>query len=146
MSVLRNQAQRVWEESLLLPPRDYAVDYLSRKVFLLELVTLFIPPLSKYRTKFWLYRVRYWGKRLTGEERMNCFSLLAKKNELYGNTQLYKMGTFGILFRSGDKVERVKNLEKGVHNDLVLTESKRDSLMDLFNYAILSVLVIRKEL
>ena len=95
---------------------------------------------------WWLSMICYWATRLTREETDGCLDILVKKNALYGCTQLYTMGSFGILIRSLDKVRRIQNIDGGATSDFLASEGRQDSVMDLFNYSLLAVLVLRREL
>jgi len=93
--------------------------------------------------RFWLKAVRLYLPYVHSE---NAVNLLVNKNRLYGNRQLYLMGTLGILIRSIDKIERIANIQRSVQIgekvSLLLDEPMSDSYKDLFNYAILAVLLI----
>ncbi len=93
--------------------------------------------------KFWLRCVKLLYLHVNVQESID---LMVEKNRMYGSKQLYLMNTLGILIRSIDKIERIKNIDKGVKSDLLLKESRKDNLTDLFNYAILAVLVIDRKL
>lgn len=112
-----------------------------------EALSLPFPKITRrLRERFWKRQVALWASVLTPSEQLACVSLMCEKNKIYGNRQIYVMGTLGILIRSIDKLERIKNIDAGAKSDLLAQESRFDSVMDLFNYSILAVLVIRKEL
>lgn len=70
-----------------------------------------------------------------------------KKNHDYGNSfeqSLDEEGLVGMRIRGGDKWIRFKNLSKG-KNPLVKDESIRDTLLDLANYCIMTVMWIDKQ-
>lgn len=70
-----------------------------------------------------------------------------KKNHDYGNSfeqSLDEEGLSGMRIRGGDKWLRFKNLSKG-ENPLVKDESIRDTLLDLANYCIMTVMWIDKQ-
>ena len=112
-----------------------------------EALSLPFPRLTKHlRERFWLRQVAFWATQLNVKQIHECVDLMCEKNKLYGNRQIYVMGTLGILIRSIDKLERIKNIDSGATSSLLDKESRHDSVMDLFNYSILAVLCIRKEL
>ena len=67
--------------------------------------------------------------------------LLIKKNKDYGDDNLRKFGRFGILVRVADKVERIKNLLE-TKTAAVVSESERDTWMDIAGYAIQALRLI----
>ena len=69
-----------------------------------------------------------------------AMALFTKKNADYGDS-FVTYGPVGVLVRIGDKIARLNNItERGVH--LVNTESLRDTLIDLHNYAAMTVMLI----
>ena len=69
-----------------------------------------------------------------------AFDLFSKKNADYGDA-FAKDGPVGVLVRLGDKVQRMKSIQKsGI--TLVQDESLRDTLVDLSNYAVLCVMLL----
>ena len=69
-----------------------------------------------------------------------AFELFCKKNQDYGDS-FAKYGTVGVIVRMGDKIQRLLSVtNKGV--TMVDTESLRDTLIDLHNYAAMSVMLI----
>lgn len=69
-----------------------------------------------------------------------------RKNHDYGNSfeqSLNEEGLAGMRIRGGDKWLRFKNLSKGT-NPLVKDESIRDTLLDLANYCIMTVMWMDK--
>ena len=67
-------------------------------------------------------------------------ALFQKKNSDYGDS-FATYGPVGVLVRMGDKISRLNSItQKGVH--LVNTESLRDTLVDLHNYAAMAVLLL----
>lgn len=69
-----------------------------------------------------------------------ALALFRKKNADYGDS-FATYGAVGVLVRIGDKISRLNNItERGVH--LVNTESLRDTLIDLHNYAAMAVMLI----
>lgn len=67
-------------------------------------------------------------------------TLFQKKNADYGDS-FATYGPVGVLVRMGDKISRLNSItSKGVN--LVNTESLRDTLIDLHNYAAMAVLLI----
>lgn len=68
-----------------------------------------------------------------------------KKNNDYGNSFKKSYDEFGIVsavVRMTDKMERLKALTTGVDN-LVKEESVEDTILDLANYAIMTVIELR---
>lgn len=104
--------------------------------------------LYKRRERWWLELVADWLEYLnysTDIDLEESVCLLVEKNRQYGSRQLYILDTLGIWLRSVDKVERIQTIDKGVTTKLLRDEPRLDSLKDLFNYAILAVLILRKE-
>lgn len=69
-----------------------------------------------------------------------------KKNHDYGNSfeqSLDEEGLAGMRIRGGDKWLRFKNLSKG-ENPLVKDETIKDTLLDLANYCIMTVMWMNK--
>lgn len=74
-------------------------------------------------------------------------ALYAQKNHDYGDSfhdTFLQEGFAMPRIRLSDKLNRFKTLSKGVHQN-VKTESLRDTLIDLANYAIMTVLEIDNE-
>lgn len=70
-----------------------------------------------------------------------------RKNHDYGNSfeqSLDEEGLAGMRIRGGDKWLRFKNLSKGV-TPLVKDESIRDTLLDLANYCIMTIMWLDKQ-
>jgi hypothetical protein len=66
--------------------------------------------------------------------------LFTKKNADYGDA-FANYGSVGVIIRLGDKIQRLVSVtNKGVN--LVNTESLRDTLIDLHNYAAMAVMLI----
>ena len=69
-----------------------------------------------------------------------AFELFCKKNQDYGDS-FATYGTVGVIVRMGDKIQRLLSVsEKGV--TMVNTESLRDTLIDLHNYAAMGVMLM----
>lgn len=101
----------------------------------------FVPFLAK---RFWTKVLCSWASRLSKEERIQAIETLVVKNKLYGSKPLRSMGSIGIFVRSMDKVERIINMEElGLDSE---DESRKDSELDLHNYAILALLLLDKKL
>ena len=69
-----------------------------------------------------------------------------KKNHDYGNSFDKSMDEFGIasaIIRMNDKLERLKTLSK--KESMVKDESVQDTLLDLANYAIMTVMYLKKQ-
>ena len=76
-----------------------------------------------------------------GEILQELSELYLKKNHDYGDSFKKSVGEFGIIasvVRMSDKMERVKQLVKS--KDQTVDESLRDTLIDLANYAIMTVM------
>jgi hypothetical protein len=74
------------------------------------------------------------------EESLNLFT---KKNTDYGDA-FATYGTVGVIVRMGDKIQRLVSVSnKGV--TLVDSESLRDTLIDLHNYAAMGVMLIDEQ-
>ena len=68
-----------------------------------------------------------------------CFETFKAKNENYGSSY-EDFGIIGLLIRMNDKLNRIISLENGEHDKV--NEKKEDTLMDLLNYCVISVIVI----
>jgi hypothetical protein len=71
--------------------------------------------------------------------------IYTKKNADYGNSfseQFNKYGLVSSLIRLEDKLRRLENLSK--HTRQVEDETITDTLLDLANYAIMTVMVLKK--
>ena len=69
-----------------------------------------------------------------------------KKNNDYGNSFDKSMDEFGMtsaIIRMNDKLERLKTLSK--KESMVKDESVQDTLLDLANYAIMTVMYLKKQ-
>jgi hypothetical protein len=72
-----------------------------------------------------------------------ALSLFTKKNTDYGDA-FATYGTVGVIVRMGDKIQRLISVtDKGVA--LVDSESLRDTLIDLHNYAAMGVMLIDEQ-
>ena len=66
--------------------------------------------------------------------------LFRKKNTDYGDS-FANYGPVGVIVRLGDKINRLSSVtQKGVN--LVDTESVRDTLIDLHNYAAMAIMLL----
>ena len=63
-----------------------------------------------------------------------CREIAKKKNHDYGDNNLTKFGTRGVLIRMNDKIERLNNLWDNPHIE-VADEKMLDTVYDLINYA-----------
>lgn len=69
-----------------------------------------------------------------------AYELFCKKNQDYGDS-FATYGTVGVIVRLGDKIQRLLSVsQKGV--TMVNTESLRDTLIDLHNYAAMGVMLM----
>lgn len=66
--------------------------------------------------------------------------LFKKKNKDYGDS-FAEYGSIGVLIRIGDKLKRLQTIEKNKIN-LVEEESVRDTLIDLFNYSAMAIILM----
>ncbi len=72
-----------------------------------------------------------------------ALELFAKKNADYGDA-FANYGSVGVIVRLGDKIQRLMSVSKnGV--TLVNTESLRDTLIDLHNYAAMGIMLIDEQ-
>ena len=69
-----------------------------------------------------------------------AYKLFVKKNNDYGDS-FSKFGPIGVLIRMGDKIDRLISLTKK-EIQLVNEESIRDTLIDLHNYAAMTIMLI----
>ena len=87
----------------------------------------------------------------TNRHKMLCnfiHEMYRRKNHDYGDSfhQSYvEEGIVTALFRIGDKFNRFKQLSKNPDSQQVKDESIKDTLLDLANYAIMTVLEILDE-
>jgi hypothetical protein len=73
-------------------------------------------------------------------------NIYIKKNTVYGDSfgkTFNELGIISAVTRIVDKVNRIKSLALGVKNE-VSNESIEDTLLDLSNYAIMTLMEIRK--
>ena len=71
---------------------------------------------------------------------IEAYELFCKKNQDYGDS-FATYGTVGVIVRLGDKIQRLLSVsQKGV--TMVNTESLRDTLIDLHNYAAMGVMLM----
>lgn len=63
--------------------------------------------------------------------------MLDRKQQDYGSLNLTKFGTFGVVVRMNDKLERVVNLIKKA-DAVANNEPLADSFLDLANYALIA--------
>jgi hypothetical protein len=74
------------------------------------------------------------------EVQKEALELFIKKNTDYGDA-FATYGTIGVIVRMGDKIQRLISVtSKGV--TLVDNESVRDTLIDLYNYAAMGIMLI----
>ena len=72
-----------------------------------------------------------------------ALALFDRKNTDYGDS-FAKYGAIGVLIRMEDKLKRCVSItNKGVN--LVDTESLRDTLIDLHNYAAMGIMLLDEE-
>jgi hypothetical protein len=68
------------------------------------------------------------------------YDLFVKKNKDYGDA-FAEYGTIGVLVRLGDKIKRLRTIEK---NKIVMVndEQMRDTLIDLHNYTAMAIMLM----
>ena len=69
-----------------------------------------------------------------------ALELFSKKNTDYGDA-FANYGSVGVIVRLGDKIQRLMSVTKNSIT-LVNTESLRDTLIDLHNYAAMGIMLI----
>jgi len=69
-----------------------------------------------------------------------ALELFRKKNTDYGDS-FAEHGPFGVLIRMGDKISRLQSISRS-NISLIDTESIRDTLIDLHNYAAMGVMLL----
>tara|TARA_B100001175_G_scaffold317168_1_gene333135 strand:- start:4627 stop:5103 length:477 start_codon:yes stop_codon:yes gene_type:complete len=69
--------------------------------------------------------------------------LFRKKNQDYGDA-FANYGAIGILVRMGDKISRLQSISSK-NISLINTESLRDTLIDLHNYAAMAIMLIDED-
>jgi|UniRef100_A0A6C0J4F7 hypothetical protein len=69
--------------------------------------------------------------------------LFEKKNKDYGDA-FAKYGTIGVLIRMEDKLQRSISISNSGIN-LINSESMRDTLLDLHNYAAMALMLMDEE-
>lgn len=72
-----------------------------------------------------------------------CHETFVKKNADYGDA-FHRYGIIGVLMRIDDKIQRAMNISK-TQVVLVSTESLRDTLMDLHNYAVMAIMLMDEQ-
>ena len=69
-----------------------------------------------------------------------AIALFKKKNNDYGDS-FANFGPVGVIIRMGDKINRLSSITNSSIN-LVKTESIRDTLIDLHNYAAMAIMLM----
>lgn len=72
-----------------------------------------------------------------------ALELFKRKNADYGDA-FANYGAVGVIIRMGDKIQRLTSITNSGVN-LINTESLRDTLIDLHNYAAMAVMLIDEE-
>lgn len=67
--------------------------------------------------------------------------LMDRKQQDYGPKNISSFGTFGVMVRMNDKMERLKTLFGTGKRKAAKNESIQDSLRDISNYAIIALLI-----
>lgn len=77
------------------------------------------------------------------EVQTEALDLFEKKNTDYGDA-FANYGPVGVIVRLGDKISRLQNVR---HNKITMvnSESVRDTLIDLHNYAAMAIMLIDEE-
>ncbi len=70
--------------------------------------------------------------------------LMNRKQHDYGSHNLTKFGTFGVVVRTSDKLERLVNLTRPGATSKVSDESIADTLRDLSNYGLIGYVIEKK--
>ena len=68
-----------------------------------------------------------------------ALELFTNKNKDYGDA-FAKYGPVGVVVRIGDKISRLSSISKNGIN--IETESMRDTLLDLHNYAAMAIMLL----
>ena len=79
---------------------------------------------------------------------MEIHDIYVAKNHDYGNSfhlSYLEEGAAMPRIRLSDKLNRFKTLTKGQHHSAVKDESIRDTLLDLANYAIMTIMELEGE-
>ena len=67
--------------------------------------------------------------------------LIKKKNEMYGDENIVKIGKQGVILRITDKIERLKNLfEKKINPH---EETIEDTWQDIISYSVIGLMLER---
>ena len=69
-----------------------------------------------------------------------ALALFKKKNKAYG-AAFANYGPVGVIVRLGDKINRLSNINT-TNITLVKTETVRDTLIDLHNYAAMAIMLM----
>jgi hypothetical protein len=72
-------------------------------------------------------------------------SLLVKKRQSYGNQNLVKFGTFGIVVRMSDKIERLVTMHRDGTSENADGDSMKDAFRDLIGYGVLALLLMEED-
>jgi hypothetical protein len=88
---------------------------------------------EKSIVNMWFIIINVMKDRIDVEE---CLSLMERKRSNYSNRPLYVTGQIGVIVRQIAKFHRYINMEANNKDD---AESLQDTLVDIFNYAIIGV-------
>ena len=72
-----------------------------------------------------------------------ALALFKKKNKDYGDA-FANYGPVGVIVRLGDKINRLSNINT-TNITLVKTETVRDTLIDLHNYAAMAIMLMDED-
>ena len=118
------------------------LDRLIKSTLLLSLLPFSTFLLKKTRRKMWMTLIAH-TRAIRSDRHINivrCLEVIETKSAIYGNETLIKSGHVGMLVRMFSKTGRAKNLvARGL--DQVDDESLDDTLLDLFNYALLGLML-----
>lgn len=67
--------------------------------------------------------------------------LMDRKQQDYGSTNISGFGTFGVVVRMNDKMERLKSLYNKGKRRKAVNESIKDTFRDVSNYATIALMV-----
>ena len=66
--------------------------------------------------------------------------ILIKKNKVYGNKNVIKMGKLGVLTRIEEKIERLRHM---IANEIEDIETREDSWKDIAGFGIIGAMLER---
>ena len=72
----------------------------------------------------------------------NALELFSKKNSDYGDA-FANYGVIGVIIRMGDKIARINSL--CINKSKIVEETIMDSFVDLYNYSIMALMLIKND-